>query len=67
MNTTLLVQMIEEGIILVPKFIDLWNIVKDTFSSTDQAVIDAALAKAIAQDAADTALADVELDAAAQR
>jgi hypothetical protein len=63
MTVALIVQMIEQGMVLVPQFITLWNSVKGTFSSTDQATIDAALAAAQAKDAADTA--QEKLDAAA--
>ncbi len=45
----------------------LYQAIKGTFSPNDQATIDAALAKAIADDAASTAAADTTLDAAAKR
>lgn len=45
----------------------LYNAVKTSLSSDDQATIDAALAAAIASDAAATAKADQALDAASGR
>ncbi len=45
----------------------LYNAIKGTFSDSDQATIDKALADAIASDAASTAKADVALDEAAKR
>lgn len=45
---------------------NLWGVIKGEFSSEDQATIDAALATAQSQDAADTAAADVALQAAAK-
>lgn len=64
MTVTLIVQLIEQGIVLLPQFVSLWNSVKDSFSSDDQATIDAALAAALAKDAADTAQADIDLKVA---
>jgi hypothetical protein len=45
----------------------LYNAVKGSLSSEDQATVDAALAQAIASDAGATAKADAALDAAAKR
>lgn len=67
MDAATIINLIEQGVILLPKFAALWANVKDTFSSSDAAAIDAALQAAIAQDAADTAQADADLDAAAKR
>lgn len=61
MTVALLVQLIEQGIVLIPQFASLWNEVKGTYSSEDQAAVDAALAKARAADDADTKQADQDL------
>ncbi len=45
----------------------LYNAVKGSLSSDDQATVDAALAAAIESDAAATAKADAALDAASKR
>jgi hypothetical protein len=45
----------------------LYNAIKGTFSPSDQATVDKALADAIAADAAATAKANAALDAAAKR
>ena len=51
----------------IPEIIALYDKVKGTISTTDQADIDAALAKAQADDATATAQADTALDAAANK
>lgn len=61
MTVALLVQLIEQGIVLIPQFTALWNDVRGTYSSEDQAAVDAALAKARAADDADTKQADQDL------
>lgn len=58
MNIAFVVQLIEQGAVLLPQFIDLWNTVKASFSANDQAAVDAALAAAQAKDKADTAAYD---------
>lgn len=62
-----IVSLIEKGVILLPKFMALWQEISTTFSSDDRTVIDAALKAAIARDIADTAQADADLTAAAGR
>lgn len=62
-----IITLIEEGVILIPKFLKLWSNIKGSFSSDDMAAVDAALEAAKQQDAADTAQADKDLDAAAKR
>lgn len=48
-------------------FTAFWNDIRGTFSTEDQATIDAALTSAQTQDAADTATADAALKAAEQQ
>lgn len=67
MDAATIITLIEQGVVLIPKFIQLWSNIKGTFSSSDMAAVDAALKAAIMQDAADTAQADIDLDAAAKR
>ena len=67
MDPATIITLIEQGLIVIPKFIALWGSIKDTFSSTDAAAVEAALQAAKAQDAADTAQADDDLAAAATR
>lgn len=67
MDVGTIITLIEQGVVLIPKFIALWANVKSTFSSDDAALIDAALQAAILQDAKDTAQADIDLAAAAKR
>lgn len=67
MDIATIVSLIEQGLILIPKFEELWAEISTTFSSTDKATVDAALAKAKARDAADTAQADIDLDEAEKR
>lgn len=62
-----ILNLISQGALVIPKFVQLWNGVKDTFNSTDAAKVDAALRAAITQDALDTAQALLDLDAAAKR
>jgi hypothetical protein len=63
MTTAILIQMIEQGLVLVPQFMTFWETIRTDFSSTDQTAIDAALKAAQDKDAADTA--QEKLDAAA--
>lgn len=51
----------------IPELTALYNSVKNTFSDTDRADVDAALAAAQASDAQATAAADAALTTAAQR
>ena len=67
MDPVTIISLIEEGVILIPKFLTLWGSIKGSFSSSDAAAVDAALQAAIAQDAADTAQADQDLSDAAKR
>lgn len=52
---------------LIAEATTLYNAVKHSLSSEDQATVDQALAAAIASDAAATAKANAALDAAAKR
>lgn len=67
MDIATIIKLIEEGVILVPKFIQLWMGVKATFSTDDVNAVNAALVAAINQDAIDTAQADKDLAEAALR
>jgi hypothetical protein len=67
MSAATIITLIEEGVILIPKFLNLWSNIKGSFSASDMAAVDAALEKAKQQDAADTAQADTDLDAAGKR
>jgi hypothetical protein len=62
-----IIALIQEGVVLLPKLQELLGTIRGSFSSTDMAAIDAALAAAIKQDEIDTAQADADLDAAAKR
>jgi hypothetical protein len=42
-NAAFIAKLIEQDIILVPKFIPLWDETKITFSAEDQATVDSAL------------------------
>lgn len=66
LSAATIITLIEEGVVIIPKFLQLWNNVKGSFSTADTASIDAALAAAIKQDAIDTAQADKDLDAASK-
>lgn len=66
-DATTIIQLIEQGVVLIPKFAQLWANIKGTFSTDDAAAVDAALQAAILQDAKDTAQADIDLAAAAKR
>ena len=63
----LLIALISSAPQAIPEITNLYNAVKGSLSSNDQAAIDTALAAAQASDAAATAAADAALAAAAQR
>jgi hypothetical protein len=66
MNAATIIALIEQGVILIPKFVQLWSNIRGSFSASDMAAIDAALETAKTRDASDTAQADIDLDAASK-
>lgn len=66
-NAETIVALINAGVVLIPKFMEMYDEISATFSTDDKAAVDAALAKARARDAADTTKADKDLDDAAGR
>ncbi len=67
MDINTIIQLLLQGVVLIPQFEQLWTTIKADFSSTDQATVDAALAAIKAKDAADTAQAVADLDDAAKK
>lgn len=66
MNAATIVTLIEQGVIIIPKFLQLWSNIRGSFSSSDMVAVDAALEVAKKQDAIDTAQADKDLDEASK-
>lgn len=67
MDIATILNLIGQGVVLIPKFQQLWSDIRADYSQTDQAAVDAALEAIRAKDAADTAQADVDLDAASKK